>query len=127
MKTYTINPLTHKIVPIEMTEDMKMASDINSAYSAEEQYKFIIDVAPEYPADAGWMPIESAPKYGNDILLIERGSTYPFVGHWYEFAGNAEWRASKGHLSSHSDILDWFMQEDIAHWMPLPPAPEATC
>jgi hypothetical protein len=113
MITCTFNPMTHKVVPIKITEDMKMASDINSVYSAEEQYKFILDVAPEYPADAGWISVdERLPELFVDVLLHPRPNEYTVSG-WMTTT-NFMWKG-----------FSFDEHEKITHWMPLPPAPES--
>jgi hypothetical protein len=117
MKTCTFNPMTHKVVPIEITEDMKMASDINSVYSAEEQYKFILDVAPEYPADAGWISVdERLPDDCNGYLC------YAVRTSGSKFMTTSGLNPAKTAFYVEYDGCE--PSEIVTHWMPLPPAPE---
>jgi hypothetical protein len=71
---------------------------------------------------AGWQPIETAPKDGSTVLLAESG--YTDVGFWHD---GSECHGSRGGAG-------WFSEDDrnnllIArnihpeHWMPLPAAP----
>lgn len=65
--------------------------------------------------EAGWMPIETAPKGEADMLLLFEPHSdvgFQFVGRWDEM--KREW----------FNNLD-FKTQHPTYWRPLPPAPEA--
>jgi len=61
--------------------------------------------------DAGWLPIESAPKDGSSYLVADsaRGFVAPHIRGVIHNNPGTEW--------------DWQYGEACTHWMPLPPAP----
>jgi hypothetical protein len=61
---------------------------------------------------AGWRPIETAPKDSRDVLLIGRGG-FPDVGRWFDCGIN-----EPGFFAVHA--IRW----EPTHWMPLPAAPD---
>lgn len=74
---------------------------------------------PAAAAPSGWLPIESAPKDGSDILLFGGGVVY--IGSWADVLNEFL-----------SQVLDWHPpgcpaeDEPIpTHWAPLPAAPDA--
>ena len=56
-----------------------------------------------------WQPIETAPKDGEQILISVRGNS--FLAYWHTLI--QAWDTAYGSTM------------EPAHWMPLPPAPEA--
>ena len=65
-------------------------------------------------ADAGWQPIETAPKHGKWVLLWwEYVTDVPFVG----YCANSVWHSAPG-----GDA--WPVAP--THWMPLPEPPKGT-
>lgn len=77
-----------------------------------------------------WQPIETAPKDGTEILVIEPHGQA--VAHWDESEGG-EWdhglqRLVGGGQWVDGTVGDWGCQEyrwlQPTHWMPLPAAPE---
>jgi len=81
--------------------------------------------------DAGWRPIESAPKDGTDVLLHGDGRTT--FGHWCEpsdkptikyrdgFAPEPEWEEFEPFWASwDGGFTD---EHPPTHWMPLPQSP----
>ncbi len=69
---------------------------------------------PAEPKFGEWLPIESAPKDGTEIL------TFPhyYVTHW--LGGLQTWRGHYNSTTEGFDRVSW----KITHWMPLPPPPE---
>ena len=87
-----------------------------------------------------WQPIETAPKDGTKVVLAHpEWSEYP-VAQWMEYPGNPVldanerdcWVFGWGHDSIGFTVgiedywLGWDEDQMPTHWMPLPPAPEAT-
>jgi len=72
-----------------------------------------------------WQTIETAPKDGSYVFLYEKYCNTPFVGRWQELG--KYWLADKSHFKTDGDanVIDWFEQSDITHWMPLPKPPSA--
>lgn len=74
-----------------------------------------------------WQPIETAPKDGAHILIIDMTGTIPIadIAHWHEGtfrAGTADcWEDAKG---KGPEIMGVY--NSATHWMPLPPPPEVT-
>ena len=72
-----------------------------------------------------WQPIETAPKDGRCLLLIEcKYETEPFIGSWSERRG--KWFASTTHYDTDGNacVIDKVYSDGVSHWMPLPPPPE---
>lgn len=59
------------------------------------------------PAFGEWLPIETAPKNGDDVLLYDKAFDPIFVG----FYSMGKWC-----------YADFFVTP--THWMPLPPPPK---
>lgn len=80
--------------------------------------------APVAQAEPAWLPIETAPKDGSTIMLLEDGNDEPFFGFWWE--GRARWRASTIHYDTDGDacVIDRIYSEGVSHWMPLPQPPK---
>jgi hypothetical protein len=69
-----------------------------------------------------WKPIETAPKDGSTILLLEKGSEDPFVGWW----AIRRWVPLVSHLWIHGDatLEDDIIQENIFAWCRIPSLPK---
>ena len=66
-----------------------------------------------------WMPMESAPKDGRDVLLYCDDTEEMFVGFW----GDArDGNPKKGWVFARQRDVT-FMVDTPSHWMPLPAAP----
>lgn len=84
-------------------------------YALNGKFEYLQPAEFTTPADK-WMPIESAPKDGTEILLYWQGHMLAFdVGYWSTDIGFEAWRDSGG--------VKFYT--DPTHWMPLPAAPEA--
>jgi hypothetical protein len=78
-----------------------------------ELFHFLDDVEKALSvAQGSWMPIETAPKSGHEVLVVTQGLVR--VGFWDDARGG---RWSK-----------WPGREAISptHWMPLPKGPEVS-
>ncbi|NJB80339.1 DUF551 domain-containing protein [Xanthomonas arboricola] len=73
-----------------------------------------------------WQPIETAPKDGTRILVWCEHEDYPFPAYWFEHPRFSAWLAFKSHLTTDGDanVVDYFSQQSISHWMPLPEPPK---
>lgn len=60
--------------------------------------------------DGGWQPIETAPRDGTSILLLQSGCRY--VAHWSVYV--EQWVVDKGAAQGNYPT----------HWQPLPDPPE---
>lgn len=80
--------------------------------------------APAPAASTGWQPIETAPRSGVLVLLLERLSDEPFIGRWSDF--RSRWVASTTHYDTDGNacVVDCVYSEGVSHWMPLPAAPK---
>jgi hypothetical protein len=67
---------------------------------------------PRHEPPQAWLPIETAPRDGGDVLLYEGFEPVVCQG-WFDKDGE-EWRPTKG---------SFFRAP--THWMPLPKPPEA--
>lgn len=75
-------------------------------------------IKPHLTQQPGWMPIESAPKDGRDILMTD-GETVAQVSWWVN-----EWMLNIGQNPCCHDT--WAsVCEPPSHWMPLPLPPTA--
>ncbi len=79
----------------------------------------------------GWRPIESAPKDGTLLMLLDEWEEEPFFGRWNEF--RSRWVASTTHYDTDGNacVIDNVYGDGVKHWMPVPmpvvpPAPEST-
>jgi hypothetical protein len=77
-------------------------------------------------AEPQWLPIETAPKDGRDLLLWEAGSFVPFVGAWRD-GRRPGWHCDTEHYDTDGNacVVSKLWQEGVTHWMPLPAAPAA--
>lgn len=73
---------------------------------------------------SGWQPIETAPKDGTVILLMQMHRDYTDstldIGH-FGFLEVSDY--------DRSDVYDWFTNagmEEPTHWMPLPAPPSSS-
>jgi hypothetical protein len=69
---------------------------------------------------AAWQPIETAPKDGTTVLLIDRrvGGGHPFAAAWVEQNGCALWKDSEG--------VNGFFDGFFTDWMPIYEIPTLT-
>jgi cell wall assembly regulator SMI1 len=65
-----------------------------------------------------WLPIESAPKDGSDIIVLipEAGSQAVDIARWESFRGDGAWHAAR--------CADGLEVGPVTHWMPLPVPPK---
>lgn len=115
MPIYTPTPEQHQAIETARLQlidlgDSKTAALLDWAVTAEP---------------SGWMPIETAPKDGTEMLLWEVGSNVPVIGSWYD--RRERWYASTEHYNTDGDacVIDTLWSDGIQHWMPLPQPPEA--
>jgi hypothetical protein len=82
--------------------------------------------APVAQAEPAWMPIETAPKDGSTVLLLEKWAEEPFIGHWREFRGSGKWVASTTHYDTDGNacVIDRIYSEGVSFWMPIPQPPK---
>ena len=86
----------------------------------------------------GWLPIETAPKDGTEIVLYRAGWHFLPVAVWMEYPGNPVqddygndfWMDGWGFepelcLGNEEGWLGWGGDPEPTHWMPLPKPPEA--
>jgi hypothetical protein len=75
---------------------------------------------------AGWMPIETAPKDGTRVFIVEDGKV---VRAWYVVVPYREERDSDGRYINHTDHEEFWMGDDgdvydePTHWQPEAPLP----
>jgi hypothetical protein len=72
--TTTYDPATHKLAPIEPTDEMAsigLLHVMNDDATIVDVWGAMLSAAPAAPS--GWLPIESAPKDGSYILLAMGG------------------------------------------------------
>lgn len=69
-------------------------------------------------AEAGWQPIETAPKDGTELLLCSIHLYSPRTGCWATYHPNAMGKAGWRTAPICGDKLN------PTHWMPLPPPPQ---
>ena len=78
------------------------------------------------PSRSGWQPIETAPKDGMEILVgvADGWDGPPFYSQgdrWAAWWHEGRWRV---HGLEDDEAMPTFLDKNITHWMPLPPAPE---
>ena len=71
-----------------------------------------IEIRASLPLMDGWQPIETAPKDGTRIVLIDGLGGVPAVGSWLQYGFSEEKK------------FGWFPFENPRFWLPLPPAPK---
>lgn len=111
LKTITINTDTHKVVPLEPTENQLIAiADVSDCPGGMdvEIYKAMLAAAPEYKQL--WLPIETAPKDGTLILVGLNGRTTE-IAKFYD-----EWWVDDGE--------EYSVFFEPSHWLPNIEAPE---
>lgn len=69
-----------------------------------------------------WHPIETAPKDGTKILVINNRGNMA-VALWQEWAGRGQWVPMFGSAGDHP-FLNGGCGSVCTHWMPLPKAPQ---
>lgn len=115
LKTVTYDVDTWQIAPKVATD--KMAGISYDPDTARGLYQAMLAEAPQPPELSPWLPIESAPKDGEQFYVT--GYNYGVVGAemWHDVA----FRNKKGGITSATthDFLQF-----AAYWMPLPPAPK---
>ena len=72
----------------------------------------------------GWLPIESAPKDGTQILLCQ-GSWGPYLGFFEEDIW-LFYDSEVGNEGRQAFFNSWIEGYPPTHWMPLPPTPKDT-
>lgn len=81
MKTVTFNPMTHKLIALEPTDDMRFATaHINNGIESEDvmlMLKAAIAAAPEYPADADYSILRMAAEKALNSLKHHVIQTLP--------------------------------------------------
>ncbi len=123
-----------KLVPVEPTEDMLFSAEMSRVRGYRDLYSAMLSAAPTAPADAvakdaGWQPIETAPKDGTSILGY--GKRY-FPRGWTGWSAETD--------KDHPNARGWHVHQTYylggnwqigglgflpTHWMPLPAAPDA--
>jgi hypothetical protein len=76
----------------------------------------------------GWLPIESAPKDGTEILLLRRdvGRQLMCVGKWAANFHGSGWYRDKGWMmTGYQGLAHDAVSPPPELWMPLPPSPES--
>jgi hypothetical protein len=77
---------------------------------------------------AGWLPIESAPKDGTEILLLRRdvGRQLMCVGKWAANFHGSGWYRDKGWMmTGYQGLAHDAVSPPPELWTPLPPSPES--
>jgi len=69
----------------------------------------------------GWQPIETAPKDGEVILLVEDGDVT--AGMWCVYGCDGLWMDTRG-IGHEFDVWGKGEIRNPTHWMPLPKVPE---
>ncbi len=121
-------PAGWKLVPIEPTERMICAGIEAYQGKSEESYAAMVAAAPAAPVAqavpvAGeWMPIETAPKDGNPVLLY-LPAPWGRIEIAYWFAHWENWQCLGDKPNTVRDEYCGIGSELPTHWMPLPPAP----
>jgi len=135
LKTITINTETHRVVPVEMTEEMmrevQMCSEIGAhiisnwsgAYEAlRAHYSVEIAAAPAFNESA-WQPIENAPRDFCTSFIGFNGDLV-FDVSWqhpeYSPKGYCAWCISENDSQGQMNVE----VKGLTHWMPNPSAPE---
>ncbi len=66
-----------------------------------------------------WQPIETAPKDGTSILVVDHGGTVREAGWWDRWYGDT---SNPGWMIANCDE-EYGIYVAATHWMPLPPPP----
>lgn len=88
-------------------DDCSWGEEEGVLLSANEARKII-----DYLKRATWQPIETAPRDGQEVLLLISEYSHPVAGCYYH---GERWRAYEFALSFH--------ESKIIGWMPLPESP----
>ena len=81
------------------------------ALYTEQQVRELLAAAPKLPQGDCWLPIESAPKDGSEILLVSRKCRI----------ANGCW------MTANDKVGAWmwpYVLQEPTHWMPLPQPPQ---
>lgn len=81
----------------------------------------------ERVAKSGWMPIETAPKDGTDVLLCggEMGDTMSFEVYPLKRTVLGYWDGSLWNCGNSGGHDEYYVLVGPTHWQPLPEPPEA--
>lgn len=66
-----------------------------------------------------WQPIETAPKDGRLVLLVEKYENTPFIGHWNGKC--ATWEVSTFNVYSRAEGGLETACFNVSHWCSIPP------
>lgn len=99
-------------VPVDPTEAMRsvIINESDIYQSPDVLYAALLAAAPKLPQGDGWLPIESAPKDGSEILLLSRKGRI----------ANGCW------MTATDKVGAWmwpYVLQEPTHWMPLPQPP----
>lgn len=111
----------YRLVPVEPTEHMLDSGQYASFRDIETQdaariYEAMLTAAPE----AGWQPIETAPKDGTAVLLYYGEDYYVMEGRCFPTKASFQGRGSPYKWVSAVDMGDL----QPTHWVPLPLPPK---
>ena len=104
-----------RLVPVDATHEMLMAGyrmELNYADRAE-MYDAMIAAAP-----SGWQPIETAPRDGTNVLLVNRKGNMA-TGLWMSGPIGTGWVLRGGSAPN----VFFNEHHGPTHWMPLPAPP----
>lgn len=77
-----------------------------------------------------WLPIETAPKDGTNILIIDMTAEAPeaalahFSEYWWGCKNFERSEFEEENIGCGTSVLEFVGYYDPTHWMPLPPPPE---
>lgn len=69
-----------------------------------------------------WQPIETAPRDGTEIVMLDAAVKTATVGYWMS---DVDWINAGKLLGAALVAPSWFPLATPTHWMPLPAPPEA--
>ena len=129
LKTITYDSDKWQLVPKEATDKMIKAGLTNYAHcNIDKFYNQLLAAAPQPEELSPWLPIESAPKDGTDILLLIENSSNPMQDELqsvsigaFNIADDNEWTFAGWHWEQ-----DCYERGDGTPigWLPLPQPPE---